>query len=58
MNLDLTLKETELLLGLTANTSHYSDTNDSLWRKVSAEFVRNYYEQKAREQFAKEHLTA
>lgn len=58
MNLNLTVKEMELLLSLTANTSHYSDTNDSLWRKVSAEFVRNYYEQKAREQFAKEHLIA
>ena len=58
MNLNLTVKEMELLLSLTANTSHYSDTNDSLWRKVSAEFVRNYYEQKAREQFAKEHLNA
>jgi hypothetical protein len=54
MNLDLTVQEMELLLGLTANTSYQSETNDSLWRKVSKEFVRNYREAQAREEFAKQ----
>jgi hypothetical protein len=58
MNLDLTTKEMEILLGLTSNASFYGEANDTLWRKVSKEFVRDYYEQKAREEFAKEHLTA
>lgn len=57
MNLSLTTLEMEILLSLTANTSYHSEANDTLWRKVSKEFVRNYHETKAREQFAKEHGT-
>lgn len=55
MNLNLTTAEMEILLSLTANTSYYSEANDTLWRKVSKEFVRTYNETKGREQFAKEH---
>ena len=42
MELNLTSREMEILLNLTANNSHLSSDNDSLWRKVSAQFVLTY----------------
>lgn len=50
MNLNLTSQEMEVLLSLTANHSFMGEINDSLWRKVSAEFVRRYDEVKGSEQ--------
>lgn len=54
MNLDLTVKEMELLLAMTANASYRSETNDTLWRKVSKEFLRNYRATQAREKLKAE----
>ena len=42
MELNLTSREMEILLNLTANNSHLSSDSDSLWRKVSAQFVLTY----------------
>jgi hypothetical protein len=54
MNLDLTSKEMEILLGLTSHASIQGDNYDTLWRKVSKEFVRNHREVQAREQLKAE----
>lgn len=37
MELDLTRREMETLLSITAGMAHASDEADSLWRKVSKE---------------------
>jgi hypothetical protein len=57
MNLSLTYAEMQILLSLTANASFYSEANDTLWRKVSAEFVRTVKDVKERENWNKEHGT-
>lgn len=55
MNLNLTSKEMEILLSLTAGMSHHSDMNHALWLKVSNEFSRKFHEVKGVEDFKKEH---
>ena len=42
MKLELTSKEMEILLSLTANHSFNGDDFYSLWEKVSAEFCRTW----------------
>ena len=55
MNLDLTSKEMETLLSLTAGMSHHSEECEAIWRKVSKEFNRKWHEVKGVEDFKKEH---
>jgi flavoprotein len=55
MNLDLTSKQMEILLSLTANNSINGEEYYDLWHKVSKEFRRRYDEVKAGEKFKKEH---
>jgi hypothetical protein len=49
MNLNLTSKEMEIILSLTANNAHHGEECDSLWRKVSQEFTRRYEQVRAAE---------
>jgi hypothetical protein len=42
MNLSLTSKEMEIILSLTSNASIQGDAYDSLWRKVSANFIDEF----------------
>jgi hypothetical protein len=40
MNLDLTTREMETLLSLTAGMAHHSEECNSIWRKVSKEVMK------------------
>lgn len=42
MELNLTSREMEILLSITADNSRNGYDSDSLWRKVSAQFVLTY----------------
>ena len=53
MNLDLTAQEMETLLSLTAGMAHHSEECNSIWRKVSEEFVRRYDQVREVEQLRK-----
>jgi predicted thioredoxin/glutaredoxin len=49
MKLNLSSKEMEIILSLTANASHLSKEHHSLWRKVSHGFVREFNQIRALE---------
>jgi hypothetical protein len=53
MELNLTSKELEVLLSLTAQSSHLSEYNETLWRKVSKEFFKSFREAQEHEEMIK-----